>query len=114
MLINLSDDQAGDVIVAVDGEATNDFAAVSAAVRGSDAIGTPCTITLERDNTRFNVELIRGSNTRVRSIEKLFKLLQTAEAHALGGSMEAVLKTISQITGSQITSNSKLSVSWCC
>jgi membrane-associated protease RseP (regulator of RpoE activity) len=103
MLINLSDDQAGDVIVAVDGEATNDFNAVSAAVRGSDAIGTPCTITLKRDNTRFNVELIRGSNTRVRSIEKLFKLLQTAEAHALGGSMEAVLKTISQITGS--TSN---------
>ena len=89
----------GDFIVAVEGEEMNDLVSTCAAVRGCDAIGTPCTITFERDNKRFDVELLRGSNTRVRSMGRLFKLLQTAEAHSLRGNMEAVLKTMGLFTG---------------
>ena len=97
-----ADKQAGDVIVAVEGRDTPDLASVKAALCGSDAIGTTCTIAVERDNKRFDVELIRGSSTRVRSIGQAFKLLQTAETQALQGSMEPVLRTISQITGTQV------------
>jgi hypothetical protein len=97
-----ADKQAGDVIIAVEGQETHDLASVKAALRGCDAIGTTCTIAVERDNKRFDVELIRGSSTRVRSIGQAFKLLETAETLALQGSMEPVLRTITQITGTQV------------
>jgi len=86
--------RVGDEIVAVDGTAVHDTESVSALVRGSDDIGTMCCISLLRNGELFDVELIRGSSTRMRTVEKLFKLISSAEAQARHGRIESVLQAL--------------------
>jgi hypothetical protein len=94
--------QIGDEIVAVDGVACHDPNSVTALVRGSDDIGTKCMLTIARHGKHSDVELIRGSSTRVRTVEKLFKLVQSAESNARQGNTEGALQALSLLIGESV------------
>ena len=98
--------EVGDEIIAVDGVACNDAHTVTALVRGSDDIGTKCSLTLSRHGQHFEVELIRGSSTRVRTVEKLFQLAQSAEIHAKSGNTEGTVQALSLLIGNLANSES--------
>lgn len=98
--------EVGDEIIAVDGVPCRDSNTVTALVRGSDDIGTKCVLNILRHGQHFDVELIRGSSTRVRTVEKLFKLVQSAESHARQGSTEGILQALSLLIGNLANSES--------
>ena len=96
--------RVGDEIVAVEGTAVHDTESVSTLVRGSDDIGTMSFISLLRNGEMFDVELIRDSSTRMRTVEKLFKLINSAEAQARNGRIESVLQDLLLIVDALSTS----------
>jgi hypothetical protein len=98
--------QLGDEILAVDGTPVADADSVSALVRGSDDIGTTCTVTLLRNGETFDVVLIRGSSTRVRAIQKLFQLIETSEAHIKNGNLDDAVRALGLLHGNLWASES--------
>ena len=98
--------QLGDEILAVDGNPVADADSVSALVRGSDDIGTTCTVTLLRNGETFDVLLIRGSSTRVRAIQKLFQLIETSEDHIKKGNLDDAVRALGLIHGNLWASES--------
>ena len=98
--------QVGDEILAVDGTPVTDADSVSALVRGSDDIGTTCTVTLLRNGETFDVLLIRGSSTRVRAIQKLFQLIETSEDHIKKGNLDDAVRALGLIHGNLWASES--------
>ena len=98
--------QLGDEILAVDGNPVADADSVSALVRGSDDIGTTCTVTLLRNGETFDVVLIRGSSTRVRAIQKLFQLIETSEDHIKKGNLDDAVRALGLIHGNLWASES--------
>ena len=98
--------RVGDEIIAVDGEAVHDAESIMAATRGSDDIGTMCTMTLMRDHHLLDVTLTRGSSTRMRTVETLFKLVQAASAHVHKGNMNQALQALSLLSDNLAASES--------